>query len=164
MKRRLVGWVVLALCAIGSGSAMAYGRVVVGGFYGGHYGGWHGHHGGWRGAYWGPGAGVYIGGPAYWGAWPYAYSYGWAPYATSYAVAAPTVYYVEQPVEVSPPPAQSPPGPPSVAGNAGLPPTFWFYCTQPAGYYPYVRDCSQAWMRVLPQADTGAKTRPKLAQ
>lgn len=169
MKRRLLGWLaVLALCAIGSGTAMAYGRVVVGGFYGGHgrvdyYGGWHGYHGGWRGAYWGPGAGFYLGGAAYWGGWPYAYSYGYLPYATSYALVAPTVY-VEQPVEGSPLPAQSSPGPPSVAGNAGSPPTFWFYCTQPAGYYPYVRDCSQAWMRVLPQADTSAKTRPKLAQ
>ncbi|KFB77608.1 MAG: hypothetical protein J5X22_18245 [Candidatus Accumulibacter sp.] len=168
MKRRLLGWLAaLTLCAIWSGTAMAYGRVVVGGFYGGHgrvdyYGGWQGYHGGWRGAYWGPGAGFYIGAPAYWGGWPYAYSYGYIPYATSYAVA-PTVY-VEQPVEGAPLPAQSHPDPPSVAGNAGSPPTFWFYCTQPAGYYPYVRDCSQAWIRVLPQADTSVKTRPKLAQ
>jgi hypothetical protein len=37
---------------------------------------------------------------------------------------------------------------------------YWYYCTDPAGYYPYVQNCSKAWMQVVPQADPGA---PRLA-
>lgn len=177
MKKPLLGFAALALFAIIGGSAIAQGRGS-GGYYdgrrvvhvgggnwhaGGYYGGWHGHRGTWGGRYWGPGVGLYFGGPTYWGAWPYAYpyGYGYAPYA-SYAVVGPTVY-VEQQIEVPTPP-QYDPNPPSVAGNPDSPPTFWFYCTKPAGYYPYVRDCSKTWLRVVPQANTDTMTRPKLAE
>jgi hypothetical protein len=166
MNKRLVTRAALTLLAIASSIPMAHG----GGWYGGgYYGGWHGYHGGWRGAYWGPGVGFYIGGPTYWGGWPYAYNYpygyGYAPYApyTSYAVADPTVY-VERQIDVSAPPARSNPSPPSAQGNPAPPPTFWFYCTKPAGYYPYVQNCSKTWLPVVPQANTGTRTRPKLAQ
>jgi hypothetical protein len=27
---------------------------------------------------------------------------------------------------------------------------YWYYCTDPAGYYPYVQNCSKAWMTVVP--------------
>ena len=27
---------------------------------------------------------------------------------------------------------------------------FWFYCTQPQGYYPWVRECQGNWQRVRP--------------
>jgi len=29
---------------------------------------------------------------------------------------------------------------------------YWYYCTSPAGYYPYVQSCNQAWIPVVPQA------------
>ena len=38
------------------------------------------------------------------------------------------------------------------------------YCTEPAGYYPYVQKCSKDWLPVVPQANTGSRTRPKLAR
>ena len=37
---------------------------------------------------------------------------------------------------------------------------YWYYCTDPAGYYPYVQNCSKAWMQVVPQATPGA---PRMA-
>ena len=27
---------------------------------------------------------------------------------------------------------------------------YWYYCTDPAGYHPYVKDCPQGWMQVVP--------------
>ena len=30
------------------------------------------------------------------------------------------------------------------------PPSLWYYCQSPAGYYPYVSRCSQAWIPVDP--------------
>jgi len=29
---------------------------------------------------------------------------------------------------------------------------FWHYCTQPPGYFPYVQNCSQPWIKVTPQS------------
>lgn len=26
----------------------------------------------------------------------------------------------------------------------------WYYCTNPQGYYPYVKDCPGGWMHVVP--------------
>jgi hypothetical protein len=37
----------------------------------------------------------------------------------------------------------------SVGGTA--PQAYWYYCTSPAGYYPYVQACSNAWVPVIPQ-------------
>jgi hypothetical protein len=41
--------------------------------------------------------------------------------------------------------------------------SYWYYCTQPAGYFPYVKDCSQAWMKVVPQVPGETTTPPRLA-
>jgi hypothetical protein len=91
-----------------------------------------------------------VAGPGYWGAWPYAWG---AAYAVPYAVApyvvaaapAPQVV-VQQPV-VAQPAASS----------------YWYYCTQPAGYYPYVQNCSQPWMTVVPQVPGAPGAAPQLA-
>ncbi|MGZ5575376.1 MAG: hypothetical protein ACXWEV_00735 [Methylobacter sp.] len=32
----------------------------------------------------------------------------------------------------------------------GQEPGYWYYCTNPAGYYPYIRQCSAAWQKVIP--------------
>jgi hypothetical protein len=28
----------------------------------------------------------------------------------------------------------------------------WYYCTDPAGYYPYVQQCTKPWIPVVPQS------------
>jgi hypothetical protein len=40
------------------------------------------------------------------------------------------------------------------AENAAPASGYWYYCTDPQGYYPYVKECRTAWMTVLPQAPT----------
>ena len=30
-------------------------------------------------------------------------------------------------------------------------PQVWYYCPEPAGYYPYVQNCTQAWVSVDPR-------------
>jgi len=29
---------------------------------------------------------------------------------------------------------------------------YWYYCPDPQGYYPYIRDCESGWMKVVPDA------------
>lgn len=29
---------------------------------------------------------------------------------------------------------------------------YWYYCQDPEGYYPYVKQCSGSWLRVAPQS------------
>ena len=88
---------------------------------GGH-GGWHGHgwHGGWHGHYYG----WY--GPR-WGAYPYYYY-------PCYVYADPSLIYASDPVPDSAEPQQS----------------FWYYCRDPKGYYPYVTNCPEGWVQVVP--------------
>ncbi len=113
-----------------------------GGYYGGYYGG------GYYGGYWGPGVGVYLGGPWYWGAWPYAW-YDAYPYTYGYRYAPYPVYVPQDSayVEQVPSPAE-----PQTQSAAPGPTNYWYYCTDPAGYYPYVQSCTKAWMQVVPQS------------
>jgi len=30
--------------------------------------------------------------------------------------------------------------------------TYWYYCIEPPGYFPYVQNCNRAWVPVLPQS------------
>jgi len=102
---------------------------------------------GWGTGYWGPRAGVYIGAPAFWGAWPYAWG---ASYAVPYPVAPVVINSAPPQVVVQPAPAAAE--------------SYWYYCTQPAGYYPYVQNCSQPWMKVVPQVPGRNDAPPQLAQ
>jgi hypothetical protein len=36
------------------------------------------------------------------------------------------------------------------AAPATSPSGFWYYCTEPAGYFPYVKDCAEPWLKVIP--------------
>ncbi|HMO46796.1 MAG TPA: hypothetical protein PKB14_12300 [Rubrivivax sp.] len=119
------------------------------------YPAWRAGYWGPRGAYWGPRAGIYIGGPGYWGAWPYGWGaaytvpYAWpyaAPYAWPTAVVTPAPQIIVQPSAAEPSAA-----------------SYWYYCTEPAGYYPYVRQCSQPWMKVVPQVPGSRDGPPQLA-
>jgi hypothetical protein len=98
----------------------------------------HGHYG--RG--YGPSVRFYIGpplwGPYYWGPPPIAVAppYGYYP-PVVVAPAAPPVY-VERDPESAP--------------SAEPPAQWWYWCTNPQGYYPNVKECSVPWQRVTPQA------------
>jgi eukaryotic-like serine/threonine-protein kinase len=53
----------------------------------------------------------------------------------------------DPPVVIAPPPRSGPPVPP-VVGLPAAPPMFWYYCHNPAGYYPYVPSCPGGWTPV----------------
>lgn len=70
------------------------------------------------------GAPFFIGDPFWWGPGPY------------YAV----------------PPVIVPSAPSTYIQQAPAPPAYWYYCQNPAGYYPAVQTCPGGWMTVVPQA------------
>lgn len=146
-------------------------RAVVGPGYGGGafvgvrpvYGGYPGYgYAGWRGGYWGPRVGVYYGGPGYWGGWPGAWG-AWpgvwaASYAYPYNVAPMVINSAPQTqlfMQQEPAAIVSPQVTPELS--------YWYYCTQPAGYFPYVKDCSEPWLKVVPQAPGEQPSAPRLA-
>jgi len=103
--------------------------------HGEHRGNWgHGGHGWDRG---GPRFGFYFGDPFAWGPRYFDRPY----YAPSYYTPPAVIIEREPPVYVqrsAPPPAQ-------VA-------QLWYYCPNPAGYYPTIPNCSQAWVPVDPRS------------
>ena len=149
----------------GSGGSWSNGGWHGGGWQGGGWQGgrWHGggwSNSGWRGGWWGPNVGVVVGGPGFWG-WGGGWG-GWAPWPTAVTASFPVVTNVSTfPVasnafEVGASGAFLP-SPPQQAVN---PSNFWYYCTDPAGYFPYVQNCSRAWMQVVPQNVPGAQIAP----
>ena len=32
-------------------------------------------------------------------------------------------------------------------------PTYWYYCPNPQGYYPYIKNCPNGWMKVIADAE-----------
>ena len=82
----------------------------------------YGHHGYFRG-------GVWI--DPLWGPWWFApYPYYSAP---PVVVERPTTdYYIQQ------------------APQQTQEPAYWFYCRKSEGYYPYVQQCPEGWMKVVP--------------
>ena len=67
---------------------------------------------------------LWVGPGPWWGPYPYYYP------APPMAVQPPTVY------EQAAPPVQAP--------------TYWYYCPNPQGYYPYIQQCPNGWMQVVP--------------
>ncbi|MCL2635202.1 MAG: hypothetical protein FWD50_01045 [Betaproteobacteria bacterium] len=62
----------------------------------------------------------------------------------------PSPWYAPPVVVVSPEPAR----PMVYMQKNELPGTaFWHYCRNPGGYYPYVSECPEGWLRVLPQKE-----------
>lgn len=106
-----------------------------GGHGGGHYGGGHGGY--YHGGHWHGGVGVVIGAPLFWPGWygpPYYDPY----YYPGYYYSPPLVVDASPPVYVersAPAPSASP---------------TWSYCSNPQGYYPYVKDCNVPWRTVDP--------------
>ncbi|HEY8094862.1 MAG TPA: hypothetical protein VIE65_02055 [Methylobacter sp.] len=120
--------VIILIGPIPSNSAWARGG---GGHGGGHYGGGWGHgHGGYYGGF---GLGLGLGyGLGYYGA-PYYSPYYAYPPAVVAVPAAPPVYIQQAPPVVQ----QNPSG-------------YWYYCNDPEGYYPYIKECPQGWQQVEP--------------
>ncbi|HEX6841855.1 MAG TPA: hypothetical protein VF113_10000 [Stellaceae bacterium] len=58
-------------------------------------------------------------------------------------------FYAPPPVFYAPPPVVVAPSPVVVVQP---PQQFWYYCDNPAGYYPYVPNCPTPWRPVMPQA------------
>lgn len=127
-----------------------------GGHHGGHGGGGHHHHtsvgfyygiGGYYPGYgWGLGYGFgpgYYGGywgyPGYYGSWGYPGYYGGYGGYGGYGYGAPYGYppavYIQR---QEAPPQQKPAN-------------YWYYCRNPEGYYPYVKQCAEGWIPVPPQ-------------
>ena len=112
-----------------------------GGWGGGHGGGWGGGGGG-RGGGGGGGRGPEIGfGVGLGLGYPY-YADPYYPYAPYYPYYNP-VPIVQQPAgELYVQPAPQP----------TVEPTYWYYCKDPAGYYPSVQRCPSGWMKVVPSS------------
>jgi hypothetical protein len=34
------------------------------------------------------------------------------------------------------------------------PSNYWYYCTNPDGYYPYIKQCGSGWQKVAPTPST----------
>jgi hypothetical protein len=146
-----------AAVRVGSTRQLRHGPAAAGNWPGsnwrsGYYGGYRGY--GWGGGYWGAryGWGWYGWPLAYAGAytWGYPYFYG----AWSYPVD--TTVYIQQ---ESPALTYTPL--PQAAPSAN---SFWYFCVDPAGYYPYVKSCNKSWMQVVPQNNPGSPVAPELAQ
>jgi hypothetical protein len=69
---------------------------------------------------------------------PWYYPPHYYPYPPLVAVQPPPPVYIERGAEASAPPTPSS--------------NYWYYCPDPQGYYPYVKECQSGWMTVLPQS------------
>ena len=154
----------------GSGGSWSNGGWHGGGWHGGGWSnsGWRGggwSNSGWRGGWWGPNVGIVVGGPGFWGwggGWGWGGWGGWAPWPTTVTASFPVVTNVSTfPVASSAFEVGASggflPAPQQPVVN---PSNFWYYCTDPAGYFPYVQNCSRAWMQVVPQNVPGAQSAP----
>ncbi|MGZ8191708.1 MAG: hypothetical protein ACXWTS_10850 [Methylococcaceae bacterium] len=110
-----------------------------GGGHGGSHYGYHGGGWGYRGGYGGyhgySSFGIYLG-------WPYySYPYYRYPYLTPY-------YYPPAIVTIpASPPVYIQKTPPA---NQQYPSGYWYYCYNPEGYYPYIKECPSGWQQVQP--------------
>ena len=97
----------------------------------------YGHHGGHGWGWWGPG--LLFGTALYLAATAPPPAYYPAPVYTvpSYA----TQTYAQQPAVI----AQTATSPAPVSQQS-----WWYYCAQAAGYYPYVKTCPTGWTQVSP--------------
>jgi hypothetical protein len=122
------------------------------GYYGGnHYGGnWGGHYGGNWGGYYGRGyygRGGYYNGIGLGLGLGYGLGYGLGGYyGNSYY--SPYYGYPSTVVTVpATPPVYIQQAAPVVQQN---PAGYWYYCNNPQGYYPYIKQCPNGWQQVSP--------------
>ena len=98
---------------------------------------------------------MFIGAPAFWwGApyypyyYPYSYYDGYSYPGPVYGDPGPTTYIQQY----SGTAAQSGAG----QGGGG---EYWYYCTDPAGYYPQVQNCAKGWLKVVPDGSPTPRSR-----
>lgn len=132
MNGRMLCQIALALAATAASGAALAGRADFD------------HHGG-RGGFIKTrvGVGVYVGPGVFYGGYPYGYpAYPYYPPAVVAVPAAPQEYI-----------EQGPNGPVPAPGPEGVQPSqsWWYHCSQPDGYYPYVQSCPGGWQRVPAQ-------------
>jgi hypothetical protein len=143
MKKSLSVFVLIVLVLFSvsmlPGNAIAADGHGGGGHGWGHGGGGHGWgHGGGHGWGWGYGWGPW------WGPW---WGYGWGsayyPYYPNYPYYpyydAPATVYQQQPAYEEATPRQ-------------VEQSYWYFCTKPQGYYPYVKKCPSGWLKVVPSS------------
>jgi len=95
------------------------------------------HGGGGRGPGWWPVIGLGLGVGMWELSRPYYYPYGHYYYDPPVIIQQqPSEVYIQQAPEAAPQPVQEP--------------VYWYYCPDPQGYYPYVKQCPKGWMRVIP--------------
>ena len=114
-----------------------------GGHYEDHYGGHHGGHYGHSSSHFG----LYFGSPLFWGGSPY-----YRDYSPDYDYPRRTVIIEREP----PVYIQRAPQPQPQAQATQL----WYYCPNPAGYYPHIASCSQQWVPVDPRSVPPAPSTP----
>lgn len=136
MKRMLVIGAVILAGTLG----LVDGAAASGGHRGG---GHHGHHHGGHSNF-----GFYFSAPLFWGPGPY-YP---RPYYPDYYYAPRTVIIEREP----PVYIQRQPAPPAQNQVTQL----WYYCPNPAGYYPYVQSCPEPWVPVDPRSVPPAAPAP----
>ncbi|RFC36744.1 MAG: hypothetical protein DID92_2727743521 [Candidatus Nitrotoga sp. SPKER] len=162
---RLAVTLIVVLLVGASTSEAVY---AAGGWRGG--GGWYGG-GGWRGGGgWNRGGrvGIYLGAPIGfnfgYGYSPYSY-YGPSYYGSPYYYPPAPVYY--PPVQPAPvvyterrddPPIRTQEAPRNLAQNVQT--SWWYYCVDSNGYYPYVNKCPGGWLRVAPQPAPDSDDQP----
>ena len=87
------------------------------------------------------GVGVWLG-PGWWGPYYYPYYY---PY-----------YQPEERVIIEQQPEMYvQPSPQAEEQN------YWYYCKEPTGYYPYVKQCPNGWMKVVPSPPPQSSSPPE---
>jgi len=98
---------------------------------GGYHGGGHGYHGGHYHGGFAFGVGIGLWDPF----WPgyYGWGYPYYPYYSDYYPDAGVTTIIQQPV---------------TAGAPAAAPPSYYYCDAPAGYYPFVQNCSRPWRPV----------------
>jgi len=113
------------------------------GVHGGHGGDHHGdhHHRHGHGFFGGFGYGWW--GYPYW--WDYPYWWWDYPYYPYYYPYYDPYYYEGHGEPPVPPQGLTPP-----AESEQQQPSFWHFCQDPEGYYPYVKDCRVGWLTVVP--------------
>ncbi|MEW6586055.1 MAG: hypothetical protein AB1442_10655 [Nitrospirota bacterium] len=107
----------------------------------GHHHGSGGHHHGpdshFSGSVWiGPGWGAGWWGPPYYPYYPPYYSPYYPPFYPYYS-SPPVVIREQPPVYVEPAPQKEEQ-------------SYWYFCPNPEGYYPYVKRCPEGWLKVEP--------------
>lgn len=132
--------VVLLMILITNSSVWARGGGHGGGHYGGGYGG-HGH------SHLSIGLGYY--GPGFYGGYGGGYGFGGYGYGFGNPFYYPPPYVYPQTVIV-------PTSPPVYTQQPQVQPAqpqtnYWYYCQDPEGYYPYVKNCPPGWLQVAPQ-------------